>query len=114
MRIRQVKPAFWTDSTLARVSYPARLFYIGLWNIADDAGWLQWELSGIGALLYAYETPKRRERLLVDWSDELVRQGRLVIHECGCASVPTLPKHQRIQGVQSFTVTLDHQAAASE
>ena len=37
-RIRTVKPEFWTDPTMVALSFEARLFYIGLWNFADDHG----------------------------------------------------------------------------
>lgn len=39
-RIRTIKAEFWTDSTMVLLPYPVRLFYIGLWNFADDYGWL--------------------------------------------------------------------------
>ena len=52
MRIRQVKPAFWTDARIAALPAPARLFYIGLWMVADDAGWLRWDPSQIANELY--------------------------------------------------------------
>jgi hypothetical protein len=38
MRIRSIKPEFWSDERLARLPILTRLFYIGLWNEADDAG----------------------------------------------------------------------------
>ena len=37
-RIRTIKPEFWHDSKILRISIPARLFFIGLWNFADDNG----------------------------------------------------------------------------
>ena len=37
-RIRTIKPEFWEDEKLANFSFAARLFFIGLWNIADDQG----------------------------------------------------------------------------
>lgn len=37
-RIRTIKPEFWTDSKILRLTIPARLFFIGLWNFADDNG----------------------------------------------------------------------------
>jgi len=37
-RIRTIKPEFWTDPTMVALSFGARLFYIGLWNFADDYG----------------------------------------------------------------------------
>lgn len=104
MRIRQIRPEFWTDSVMAALPAPVRLFYIGLWNVADDAGWLTLSPSHIGAVLFPYESTKRREREIVAWSERLRDCGRLVFHEaCGCAQIPTLSRHQRVTGKQSFT-----------
>ena len=38
MRIRTIKPEFWTDGKVSSLSYLARLLFIGLWNHADDDG----------------------------------------------------------------------------
>lgn len=38
MRRRMIDPGFWSDSKIISLSIPARLFYIGLWNYADDEG----------------------------------------------------------------------------
>jgi hypothetical protein len=103
MRIRQVKPSFWTDPTIATIGYPARLFYIGLWCVADDAGYIDWRPVEIGALLFPYEPPSRRARHITEWTDALVKTERLRVMECGCAVIPTLPQHQRIAGKQAFT-----------
>ena len=40
-RIRTIKPEFWTDDKIIGLPYSARLFFIGLWNFADDYGCLQ-------------------------------------------------------------------------
>jgi hypothetical protein len=104
MRIRQVRPEFWSDETMAALSPAIRLFYIGLWNIADDAGWIEWRVPRIGAVLFPYEPVRRRSRDIEAWSEALSEAGRLVIWPCGCAQVPTLSKHQRVTGKQSFTV----------
>lgn len=37
-RIRTIKPEFWTDETMVQLGPFTRLFYIGLWNFADDYG----------------------------------------------------------------------------
>lgn len=37
-RIRSIKPEFWTDATMVALPFEARLFFIGLWNFADDSG----------------------------------------------------------------------------
>lgn len=110
MRIRQVKPAFWTDPTVAKASYPARLFYIGLWCVADDAGYLDWDIPQLGAILFPHEAPRLREKHMERWAEELTGLGRLVVMACGCAVIPTLPEHQRIAGKQSFVARDKHQS----
>lgn len=37
-RIRSIKPEFWTDGDMLRLSDSCRLFFIGLWNFCDDEG----------------------------------------------------------------------------
>jgi len=37
-RIRTLKPLFWTDEKIVEATMPARLFFIGLLNFADDNG----------------------------------------------------------------------------
>lgn len=39
-RIRTIKPEFWTDEKIVQLPYEARLLYIGIWNFADDEGYL--------------------------------------------------------------------------
>lgn len=87
---------------MASLPAAARLFYIGLWNVADDSGWFTWSPSQIGAVLFPYEPTKRRERDIGLWADKLRERGRLVLHDCGCAQIPTLSRHQRVTGKQSF------------
>lgn len=113
MRIRQVRPEFFTDPVMAGLAAPVRLTYIGLWCVADDAGWLRWDVPQIGAILYPFEVAKRRERALVAASLALVDAGRLVILDCNCAQIPTLPRHQRVAGNQSFTARDAHKKHAS-
>lgn len=38
-RIRTVKPQFWTDGKIKRLSDPCALFFIALWNFSDDYGY---------------------------------------------------------------------------
>ncbi len=99
-----MRPEFWSDETMAGLAPSVRLFYIGLWNIADDAGWIEWRVPRIGAVLFPYESVKRRSRDIEVWAASLIDAGRLILHSCGCAQVPTLSRHQRVTGKQSFTV----------
>jgi len=38
VRIRTVKPEFWTSKAIAKLAFPTRLLFVGLWNYADDEG----------------------------------------------------------------------------
>lgn len=98
MRIRQVKPAFWTDGKLARLAPATRLFYVGTWMLADDAGWLDADPVEIGAELYPFETPRTRERRIASMLEELGQLGCLELYDCGHAHVPHLVEHQRLSG----------------
>ncbi len=39
-RKRMISPEFWTDATMVALPFEARLLYIGMWNFADDYGYL--------------------------------------------------------------------------
>ena len=98
MRIRQVKPAFWTDGKTGRLPAATRLFYIGTWMLADDAGWFEWSPSEIGAELYPFEGAASRERRIATMGEELDRIGCIVVYTCGHAEVPHLVEHQHLAG----------------
>jgi hypothetical protein len=99
VRIRQIKPEFFRDRLLAEMSADVREFYIGLWMQADDSGWLRWAPGELGADLYPYRGVAKRERSIEEWGKRLSDRGRIVIHDCGHAFLPTLTKHQRFSGV---------------
>ena len=111
MRIRQVKPAFWTDSRIAALPPAVRLFYIGLWMEADDAGWLRWDLSQIANELYGYESRKKREREVEAFKDHLLASGRLVLHPCGHAQIPTMTTHQHLSTTTKQVKTFQREHA---
>lgn len=39
-RIRTIKPEFWTDERIVDLSAFARLLFVGIWNFADDHGFI--------------------------------------------------------------------------
>ena len=106
MRIRQVKPEFWKDSKLAELTEGARLFYVGTWQLADDAGWLRWSVPDIAAELYPFEGRKARERRVERHATALVTLGRLHMHDCGHAQVPKMPTHQHLAGTTRRVLTV--------
>lgn len=108
MRIRQITPAFWADATMADLPPEIRLTYIGLWMVADDAGWFRESIPEIALSLYGYEPRSRRERLVSRALDILATAGRVVRHECGHSQIPTLERHQRIGGKRSYIWRSEH------
>jgi len=97
-RIRSVKPEFWSDRSLAKLSRDTRLLYIALWNLSDEHGRLHGDPRFIKGHCLPYDddlTLGDIDRLL----DELANTGR-VIRYCGDDDpflyLPTLSKHQRL------------------
>lgn len=109
MRIRQIRPEFFTDPVTGRMSAPTQVVYIGLWCVCDDAGWLDWDVPQIGALLYPYRSVRSREAVVIKAAAELVSVGRLRVLDCGCARIPTLEHHQKIGGNKSYTGREKHE-----
>lgn len=92
LRIRQVKPAFWSDAKLLRLPAEVRLFYVGTWCVADDAGWFVWDAEQVAVDLHM------RPTVVTKAMHVLVETGRIVLHECGHAEVVHLVDHQRLAG----------------
>ena len=51
-----MKPEFWDDEVIGRLSRDARLLYIGTWNLADDEGRLRWSESYLRSHVFMYDT----------------------------------------------------------
>jgi hypothetical protein len=96
MRIRQVKPEFWSDPEMAELPPAVRLTYVGLWNIADDTGWFVADASWIAHELYGYDPREERELVVATHIVDLQAAGKVVVELCGHACIPTLPTHQRM------------------
>lgn len=111
MRIRQVKPEFWKDRAMADLSPVARLTYIGLWMLADDAGWLRLDEPEVALELYGWDDRSIREDVVGRALEDLVTAGRVVKFDCGHARIPTLVDHQRFAGETKRVYTIRTQHA---
>jgi hypothetical protein len=98
MRIRSIKPEFWADTKVASLPIGARLTFIGLWNIADDAGYLVMDVGQIAHDLYGYDPREERESAVEDHLVALEGSGRVQVLPCGHAYIPTFERHQRLRG----------------
>lgn len=108
-RIRQIKPAFFKDPDMAALPPAVRLFYIGLWTLADDAGYYRWDVAEVGVELFGFDPRGRRERNAVTYRDELVRAERLTLFPCGHLLIPTLQGHQRLAGPTKRVLTYERE-----
>ena len=92
-----IRPAYWTDSDLhTRLTAEQREFYIGLWMLADDAGYVAWEPDRVGAELYPYRSPAWRSKRIVPWL-AVLGPDHVRLLECGKhVLVPNLAKHNHV------------------
>jgi hypothetical protein len=99
---------------MAALSAPARLTYIGLWCLADDAGYLIWQPEEIAAELYRFQSPSSRRRTVASHLEKLVESARVKVLECARhAVIPTLEAH-RIKGGQTLhTIRKRHEKECS-
>jgi hypothetical protein len=93
-RIRTIKPDFWTDEKVVELDFADRLLFIGMWNFADDQGYLDFSL-------------KRVKMQVFPGDDVDVSRGLQRLHELGLIRLYSSPegfvihlinweKHQRV------------------
>lgn len=96
-RIRTIQPHFLMSSSMCRVSREARLTFILLWLIADDAGRARASPPELAARLYARDSDA--PMFLPAWLDELEREGcieRYTVDEIEYLRIVRWRKHQKI------------------
>lgn len=69
-RIRTIKPKFWDDIKLSKISRDARLLFIGIWNFSDDLGVFVADADWVKSKVFPYD--KFDPELLEKWMQELV------------------------------------------
>ena len=90
MKIRGIKPEFWTDEKVVEVSAYARLLFLGLWNMACDNG-------------HVKDSPRRIKMTILPGDDVSVKalidelEAIDLIHrDAGFIIIDALSKHQKI------------------
>ncbi len=110
-RTRLIRPAFFTDRRMAALTDSARLVYIGLWTLCDDAGFFEYDVSEIAVALFPRESERKGERRIEDAIVRLVGAGRVELLPCGLhALVPKLPDHRQTGGEILFTIRKRHES----
>jgi len=95
-RIRTIKPEFWTDSKIAKLSRDARLLYIGLWNLSDDAGVVSGNTFFLKSQIYPFDQIQIQQ--FEKWLEELVKLGFISLFSHNGEKfyyLPNLTRHQK-------------------
>lgn len=101
-RIRTIKPSFWGDASVCRVSRESRLLMIGLISFADDQGRFLGSVTAIAGHVYPNdELPPSKIR---KWLTELEQMKLIHLYSIdginyGCFL--TWVKHQKISHPQA-------------
>lgn len=96
-RIRTIKPEFPHSESMGRVSRDARLTFIQLWTLADDAGRLRGNSRMLASLLFPYDDDAKK--LIEGWLTELEREKcilRYQVEETTYIQVCNWLEHQKI------------------
>ena len=96
-RIRTIKPEFPQSESVGKLSRDARLLFIQLWTIVDDAGRTRAASRMLASLLYPYDDDART--LIDGWLDELAAGNMIRLYEAEGARYLEIVKwleHQKI------------------
>lgn len=110
-RTRLIRPTFFTDRKMAKLTDSARLVYIGLWTLCDDAGFFEYDVPEIAVALFPREGARKAERRIEDAIVRLVAAERVELLPCGLhAIVPKLPDHRARGGETLYTIRKRHES----
>ena len=102
MRIRSIKPEFWSSPDIAALSDADRLLFIGLWSYVDDHGRGRDDVALIVAALFPHDMVANPRDTVAKVRDGLARLSEAnLIHRYTVASrayflVTGWGKHQRV------------------
>ena len=117
---------------MAALPVGTRLVYMGLWGLADDAGFLElpwsqavepttrepaepaFDVSEIAGELFRHDAKRTREHRVDLAIGQLVDLGKVELLECRShALIPTLPDHRIKGGELLFTIQKRHERRCS-
>ena len=96
-RIRSIKPKFWDDIKIGRLSRDARLLYIGLWSFSDDIGVVIGDSIWLKSKVFPYDQIQVQQ--FEKWIKELVINGFICLlsyDEERFIYLPNFTRHQVI------------------
>lgn len=96
-RIRTIKPKFWDDLKIGKLSRDARLLYIGMWNFADDCGVVIGSAIWLKSKVFPYDQLQMQQ--FEKWIKELEINGFIYLFSYMNEEfiyLPTFSRHQVI------------------
>jgi hypothetical protein len=96
-RIRTIKPKFWDNLQVARLSRDARLLFVGMWNFTDDLGVILADPMWIKAKVLPYDNVTHSQ--VNKWLEEIAQQKFTYPIQHGSEQflyIPGIRKHQVI------------------
>ena len=106
---RQIKASYWTDTDMIRnFTLEERLFYIGLWQLADDSGCLENDPYAFKLFLFPLNEEVTIENLN-DWTTKLIEKQKLIsYHTQGKDGLYLANVHQHPSTSRRASSFLDH------
>lgn len=107
-RIRTIKPKFWDDVKVSKLSRDARLLYIGMWNFSDDTGVIISDSIWLKSKIFPFDNIQVQQ--FDKWIQELVKPGFIspLSHNGeGFYYLPNLTRHQVINRPNYEDVFID-------
>ena len=96
-RNRMIKPQFWDDSKIAKISRDARLLYIGMWNFCDDLGVIRADMGWLKSKIFPFDQMQIQQFEKI--CQEILRNGFISLFSYRDEEFYYLPKfslHQKI------------------
>lgn len=97
-RSRLIRPEFWSDEKLARVSRGSRLTFVGLWVTSDDYGVTKGNAAWLKSQIFPYDDDLKISKFK-DWLSELEKLGRILPFSVEGEKYYFIPKftdHQKV------------------
>lgn len=100
-RIRTIKPSFWGDDKVARLTRDERLLFLGLISMADDQGRFLASTAAVGGFVFPNDelTPSR----IGKWLKTLDKSRLVHLYEVDGVKYGALPGFNRHQVINRST-----------
>ena len=97
---RQIKGSFWSDPDLIyELNRDQRMFFIGLTQLAEDSGCLEYDPRSFKIILYPADNDINPE-VLTEWTEKIIKMGKLIVYEVEGKKylyIKNFPKHQSLR-----------------